>query len=405
MSTLMIQLHKSKDPNKYWKFSPKESPICLGDSKYAQIKFRHPQLKKLNGVFEYKNKSWWYIDFENFDSPSCLKINPNQVTALNSLDLQIKTETQKRLNKTLHEEMINTTKLSQGEKIQIGLFLTVIAGLFIYVITAPKKEQAIQTSPGIKIASKPMEITLPKVPRQKMLKKHINEDTPQTQLAAAKSQEAPAGPAKSIGIASFDKSKIQQILGKVNLQANRSKKIIISNTVGQTLGGHPSAQAIDRIQGDGTSKWGSQINTGANVISTGGKGGGGGNGTGFQNYGSLSGSKVGNSGVGLLEEESVVVGGLDREVIAQYIKTQIGQILYCYERQLSATPNLFGKLSVKFTINGTGQVISQNIGENSLKSSAVESCVLQKVASWKFPVPSGNSSVLVTYPFLFKSTQ
>jgi len=65
---------------------------------------------------------------------------------------------------------------------------------------------------------------------------------------------------------------------------------------------------------------------------------------------------TGTKAVGLLEEESEIVGGLDREVIAQYIRTQLGQILYCYERQLSAHPDLFGKVAVKFTIGPTGSV-------------------------------------------------
>ena len=98
------------------------------------------------------------------------------------------------------------------------------------------------------------------------------------------------------------------------------------------------------------------------------------------------------------------MGGLDREVIAQYIKTQLGQILYCYERQLSANPNLYGKIAVKFTIAGTGSVETQSINDTTLKNLSVESCILSKISKWKFPEPKGGTKVLVTYPFLFKST-
>ncbi len=106
----------------------------------------------------------------------------------------------------------------------------------------------------------------------------------------------------------------------------------------------------------------------------------------------------------MIEDESEIIGGLDREVIAQYIKTQLGQILYCYERQLSASPDLYGKIAVKFTIAGSGQVETQSINDTTLKNHSVGNCILNKVSKWKFPEPRGGTKVLVTYPFLFKST-
>src|SRR5690606_35732929 len=129
-------------------------------------------------------------------------------------------------------------------------------------------------------------------------------------------------------------------------------------------------------------------------------GGLGGNGTNAR----LSGGNVGQSGVNLLEDESEVAGGLDKEVIADFIRRHIGHILYCYERSLSANPNLFGKVSVRFVIGATGQVETQKIGESTLKEAKVESCILNKVAQWKFPTPKGGVQVMVTYPFLFKTT-
>ena len=136
------------------------------------------------------------------------------------------------------------------------------------------------------------------------------------------------------------------------------------------------------------------------MVSTAGRGGG----KNTSGIGGLGAGNTGNGGVGLIEEESEIVGGLDREVIAQYIKSQLGQILYCYERQLSAHPDLFGKVAVKFTIAGTGSVETQAIGDTTLKNATVEGCILNKVAKWKFPAPAGGTKVLVTYPFLFKST-
>jgi TonB family protein len=129
-----------------------------------------------------------------------------------------------------------------------------------------------------------------------------------------------------------------------------------------------------------------------------------GDGSGAGAAGHPSGHGLGSSGVEMLEDGKEIGGGLDREVIAQYIKSQIGQILYCYERQLSANPDLYGKVAVRFTIGSSGKVETQRIGQSTLRNTAVEGCILQQVARWQFPVPEGGTKVNVTYPFLFKST-
>lgn len=120
--------------------------------------------------------------------------------------------------------------------------------------------------------------------------------------------------------------------------------------------------------------------------------------------GQLAAGGTGASGVGLLEQEGEVSTGLDRELIAALIRKNIGHILYCYERSLSANPNLFGKVSVRFIIGSSGKVETQKIGESTLRDGRVEHCILDKVSQWKFPEPKGGVQVVVTYPFLFKTT-
>jgi TonB family protein len=121
------------------------------------------------------------------------------------------------------------------------------------------------------------------------------------------------------------------------------------------------------------------------------------------NLGQISQGSVGQGDLGLLHKESQVTGGLDRDVIAKYINAQKGKILYCYERQLSANPGLFGKVSVKFQIGGNGGVETSNVTESTLGNASVESCLLNLIAQWTFPKPEGGVKVLVTYPFVFKS--
>ncbi len=195
--------------------------------------------------------------------------------------------------------------------------------------------------------------------------------------------------------------RISQLIGKVSATDARTTNVLVTTgtKAGEAASGRALA-AVGKIESSGRNWNGESAGNGTGVSTAGVGGGKGTKGLG----GGLGQGKTGSGGVGLIEEESEVVGGLDREIIAQYIKTQLGQILYCYERQLSANPDLYGKVAVKFTISGNGQVETQSINDTTLKSAPVEGCILNKVARWKFPEPRGGTKVLVTYPFLFKST-
>lgn len=113
----------------------------------------------------------------------------------------------------------------------------------------------------------------------------------------------------------------------------------------------------------------------------------------------------GKVGMDILETEADVEGGLDPEVIAQFIRARLGEILYCYERQLSINPGLYGKVTTQFLIESNGHVGMARITQTSLKNASVEGCVTQRIQKWKFPTPKGGSQVSVTYPFLFKNAQ
>ena len=224
-------------------------------------------------------------------------------------------------------------------------------------------------------------------------------------VAAAKPQPSSAGGSESKASALIKASvgmRISQLLGKVSATEARTNNVILTTRgvkASEASSGRALA-AVGKVEASGHNWNGESVGQGGGIGTAGSGGGKGTRGLG----GGLGQGKTGSGGVGLIEEESEIIGGLDREVIAQYIKTQLGQILYCYERQLSASPDLFGKIAVRFTIAGTGSVETQSINDTTLKSSSVENCILNKVSKWKFPEPKGGTKVLVTYPFLFKST-
>lgn len=194
--------------------------------------------------------------------------------------------------------------------------------------------------------------------------------------------------------------RISKLVGKVSAGEAASKNIIVQN--GLKAGSGPTGRALAALGSNEKQgkDWSSEGNGLGLAVSTAGKAGG----KSLSGIGGLQAGKTGDAGVGLIEDEAEVSGGLDRDIIAEHIKRQIGHILACYDRQLAAKKDLGGKVSVKFTISGTGSVETQNITETTMKDATVEGCILNRVAKWTFPAPNGGTKVIVTYPFLFKST-
>ncbi|MCM2354219.1 MAG: AgmX/PglI C-terminal domain-containing protein [Pseudobdellovibrio sp.] len=281
-----------------------------------------------------------------------------------------------------------------------AMFLFVTIGLFapgkdaVEELTVPKSSSTLVMKLEMKV----------KPPKEKSAGQPSPVKNTKAAPSNAQNNPAPGGGKVSALLKGAIGVRISQLMGKVSATEARTAQVLV--TAGGVKAGEADSgralAAVGKVDSSGRN-WNGEAtaNGGGKGVSTGGVGAGkgaGGMGTG------LAAGKTGNGGVGLIEEESEVVGGLDREVIAQYIKSQLGQILYCYERQLSANPDLYGKVAVKFTIAGTGQVETQAINQTTLKSTPVEGCILNKIAKWKFPEPKGGTKVVVTYPFLFKST-
>ena len=98
-------------------------------------------------------------------------------------------------------------------------------------------------------------------------------------------------------------------------------------------------------------------------------------------------------------------GSLDKEVIRQVIRGHIHEVKDCYERGMVTNPELSGRVSIQFTVSGTGQVIASVVQSSDLKSPDVEQCIAQAVRRWRFPKPEGGGIVIVTYPFLLRSAE
>ena len=101
---------------------------------------------------------------------------------------------------------------------------------------------------------------------------------------------------------------------------------------------------------------------------------------------------------------TIVQGSLSKDVIAGIVHRHENEIRYCYEAELNKHPDLYGKVSVAWTIDGTGDVSEANVNETTMNDTSVGNCMATKIRRWKFPEPKGGGQVFVTYPWVFKSS-
>jgi hypothetical protein len=329
--------------------------------------------------------------------------------------------------RTIQQRLVRNQETVAAEKIEVDrdirnafgvglILLSILSGL---LFLASKKEAA---KPEAALDKKSMEIIFnakaikqkraesQKVVSQKAAKGGGSNKAAAPSNASAQPEQsmAPVANAKAAAaLTSLRSSGLSALVGKIAKRANRSALMI--GTAGISADKAGSGRAFYSTGTSIGTGGGAAVKEGPGFrlggVGTKGKGGGVGAG-GVREGTNLAGGGVGTGNVvALVDEESVVDGGLDRDAIAEVIKRNIGQIRYCYERQLSSNPDLYGKVMVRFTIDAGGEVAGPKIEATTLKSAMVEGCILRRLASWKFPLPRGGTQVNVTYPFLFKALE
>lgn len=491
MLTLIVRQSLKDGSVKTWKLRSQQATQTFGSSRLADVISISPETKGIQGLFEYRNDAWWYINM-NLEQAAkgnlspAMRLDTEQSLELEDCTLHFtpvrkETDLYLRLEKAGQEQRKNDKSFQlyivrQGGKVletkvlpmnkkfkpvasfglkaiacipgadwqktmmgdleisqrtismedaakmghmpfnqlvdedsKKGLYIVLGAAFFLVTVGvfSPKSQTVETVASPPQVAQKILVKTELK-PKRKRVETSPKQEVVVKEAPATAGQPKAEIPVKAAGggnkVANMMKSlqggRISQLIGKVSAQAAKSGNVIFANGVkaGSGVSGRALA-AVGNMEKSGRN-WGSEGNGTGVTISTAGRGGG----QSASGMGGLAAGSTGSAGVGLIEEEGEITGGLDREVIAQYIKSKLGQILYCYERQLSANPDLFGKVAVKFTIAASGQVEQQLIGDTTLKNATVEGCILNRVAAWKFPQPQGGTRVLVTYPFLFKST-
>jgi hypothetical protein len=181
--------------------------------------------------------------------------------------------------------------------------------------------------------------------------------------------------------------------GGINLGA-------VNSSAGPGLGGKAGSGGMQTtLYGKGLVS--ASLGAGSNL-----KGGGGygtkGKGGGQAGYGKLS--LVGSAGTATipLGREALIEGGLDRDLIADVINRNMGQVRFCYEQGLQANPGLMGRVAIAWIIGGRGQVKTASVDNTTLNSQMVEECIVRRLRSWKFPMPQAGADVKVTFPFMLR---
>jgi len=287
----------------------------------------------------------------------------------------------------------------------------VVINLEVPKLEVPVEKKKVQT---VKVAEKKIEKVLPK-PHQKAsnVTKHVPPKPKKVTVVKNK-------PIRKNVPANVQPQRIDQMGALSALTATRRKGSAMSlnlNGVGTGEGGRGSGGRGYGGNGRGGGGLGEGLKGGASgalpgkglIASSPGTGsqaaGAGGYGSSGSGGGRLSeGGAIsfrGQSGAFMraIPDEASFEAGLDRDQIIAVVQKNMGQIIYCYEMGLQSKPNLKGRLTAAWVINGSGRVNTSAIDYSSVGDNKVESCIAGKIKTWKFPKPVGGVNVDVTYPF------
>ena len=121
-------------------------------------------------------------------------------------------------------------------------------------------------------------------------------------------------------------------------------------------------------------------------------------GTGGGGVGTRVGPTSPNVAVGPLEQAPPPEGDLSADAINRVMRAHAGVFRACYQKELGRDPKLAGKVVLRFTIKPDGSTTNVAVASTTLKSPAVETCLVNQVERLKFPA---KTLANVSYPFVF----
>jgi hypothetical protein len=94
---------------------------------------------------------------------------------------------------------------------------------------------------------------------------------------------------------------------------------------------------------------------------------------------------------------------LTREEIRLVVRAKLPQVRACFDAGLVRTPDMGGRVLLRFTIGPDGRAGSITVDEDELGDAVVTDCLRAQLSSWQFPRPRDGVPITVAYPFVFSS--
>jgi len=95
-------------------------------------------------------------------------------------------------------------------------------------------------------------------------------------------------------------------------------------------------------------------------------------------------------------------GGCDKANLQSVVRGRASTVRACYESALLRAPDLTGKLTMQWTIDSDGTVVSERTIEDTVRDAGVASCVTRALHRMRFDPPSAGQCV-VRWPFVFSA--
>jgi hypothetical protein len=87
------------------------------------------------------------------------------------------------------------------------------------------------------------------------------------------------------------------------------------------------------------------------------------------------------------------------KMVKTAMKRNMGQIKYCYESALRATPNLAGRWTFDFTIGTDGTTQNISVKGETMRDAGFEACLAGRVRNWAFQPIDKPQPVTFSLPF------
>ena len=100
-----------------------------------------------------------------------------------------------------------------------------------------------------------------------------------------------------------------------------------------------------------------------------------------------------------IQKIKFIKGGDDSNMVQKVLRRHMSQFRYCYQRILVRDPSLKGNVSVQVGIGKDGNVITSLIKQDTVKNSAVSSCIAGRFKRIRFPQNIANSLFQVWFLF------